>query len=59
MLKVDSKKMKYEISGSVIENLVEFAYLTEELIKRYGKESIQKVFELGRDESLQEDLKNV
>lgn len=58
MLKVDSKKMKYEISGSVIENLVEFAYLTEELIKRYGKESIQKVFELGCDENLQEDSRN-
>lgn len=42
----------------MIENLVEFAYLTEELIKRYGKESIQKVFELGCDENLQEDSRN-
>lgn len=58
MLKVDSEKMKYEINGSVIENLVEFAYLTEELIKLYGKESIQKVFELSCDESLQEDSRN-
>ena len=58
MLKVDIEKMRYEISGSVIDNLVEFAYLTGELIKRYGKESIQRVFELGCDESLQEDNRN-
>lgn len=58
MLKVDSEKMKYEISGSVIENLVEFAYLTCELINLYGKEFIQKAFEQGCDESLQENKRN-
>lgn len=58
MLKVDSKKMKYEISGSVIENLVEFAYLTEELIKRYGIKNVKKAFERGCNESIQEDNRN-
>lgn len=58
MLKVDSEKMKYEISGSVIENIVEFAYLTCELINLYGEESVQKAFELGCDKTLQEDKLN-
>lgn len=58
MLKVDSKKMKYEISGNVIDNLVEFAYLTCELINLYGEESVQKAFERGCDKTLQEDNRN-
>lgn len=58
MLKVDSKKMKYEISGNVIDNLVEFAYLTCELINLYGEESVQKAFERGYDKTLQEDNRN-
>lgn len=58
MLKVDSEKMKYEISGSVIDNLVEFAYLTCELINLYGEESVKKAFERGCDESLQENKRN-
>lgn len=59
MLKVDIKKMEYEISGTGIGNMVEFAYLTGELINRYGEESVQKAFEQGCDKILQEDLKNV
>lgn len=58
MLKVDSKKMKCEISGTGIGNMVEFAYLTGELINLYGEESVQKAFEQGCDKILQEDLKN-
>ena len=55
MLKVDIEKMKYAISGTKSQNQAEFSYLTVELINRYGKESIQKAFERGCDESLQED----
>lgn len=42
MLKVDSEKMKYEISGTLIDNLVEFSYLTVVLIERYGEEAVKK-----------------
>lgn len=58
MLKVDSEKMKYEISGCVIDILAEFAYLTCELINLYDEESVQKAFEWGCNESLQEDIRN-
>lgn len=58
MLKVDSEKMKYEISGSVIDNLVEFAYLTVKLIEQYGEETVKKAFKIGCNENFQEDLKN-
>lgn len=58
MLKIDSKKMKCEISDTWIDNMVEFAYLTGELINLYGEECVQKAFELGCDESLQEDNRN-
>lgn len=55
MLKVDIEKMKYAISGTEGYNMAEFAYLTCELINLYGKECVQKAFERGCDESLQED----
>lgn len=58
MLKVDIEKMKYNISGTEVYNMVEFAYLTCELINLYGEESVQKAFERGRDERLQEDIRN-
>lgn len=58
MLKVDIEKMKYNISGTEGYNMAEFAYLTCELINLYGEESVQKAFERGRDERLQEDIRN-
>lgn len=58
MLKVDIKKMEYTISGTEGYNMAEFAYLTFELINRYGKECVQKAFERGCDENLQEDNRN-
>lgn len=59
MLKVDIEKMKYEINGSVNEILVEFAYITSELINLYGIKNVKMAFERGCNESLQENLKNV
>lgn len=58
MLKVDIEKMKYRISGTEGYNMAEFAYLTAELIYLYGEESVQKAFERGCNESLQEDKRN-
>ncbi len=58
MLKIDFKKNKGKICGNRTENMVEFAYLTAGLIYLYSEESVQKVFELGCDESLQEDNRN-
>lgn len=58
MLKVDSEKMKYAISGTKSQNQAEFAYLTVELINRYGKKCVQKAFERGCNEIFREDLKN-
>ena len=39
MLMIDCKKVKLGISGSRIENLAEFAYLTTELIKKIRRRS--------------------
>lgn len=58
MLKVDIEKMRYKISGTEGYNMAEFAYLTCELINLYGEESVQKAFERGCNESLQEDKRN-
>lgn len=59
MLKVDIEKMKGEISGTRMENMTEFAYLTIMLINQYGKEAVQSVFKIVCNENFQEDLKNV
>ncbi len=58
MLKADIEKMEYEISGTRIYNMAEFAYLTEELINRYGIKNVKKAFERGCNESIQEDNRN-
>ena len=58
MLKVDIEKMKYEISGTGIYNMAEFAYLTVELINRYGIKNVKMAFERGCNESIQEDNRN-
>ncbi len=58
MLKVDIKKMEYEISGTGIGNMVEFSYLTGELINRYGIKNVKMAFERGCNESTQEDNRN-
>lgn len=47
MLKVDIEKMKYEISGTMSQNQSEFAYLTVELINRYGIKNVKKAFNRG------------
>lgn len=44
MLMIDCKKAKLGISGSRIENLAEFAYLTTELIKKYGEEAYKQLY---------------
>lgn len=58
MLKIDSKKMKYEISGTGMDNLAEFSYLTVVLIGQYGEEAVKKAFEVGCNEKFQEDNRN-
>lgn len=58
MLKVDSEKMKYEISGTLIDNLVEFSYLTVVLIERYGEEAVKKTFEIGCNKNFKDGIRN-
>lgn len=58
MLKVDIEKMKYEISGSWMDNLSEFSYLTVVLIERYGEEAVKRTFEIGCNKNFQEDIRN-
>lgn len=62
MLIADFEKMEVGIRGTRTKNMTEFAYLTIALINQYGKESVQKVFELGCDEKFderfQEDNRN-
>ena len=62
MLMADFEKMVVRIRGTRTKNMIEFAYLTIALINRYGKESVQKAFELGCDEKFderfQEDNRN-
>lgn len=53
MLKVDIEKMKYEISGTWMDNLAEFSYLTVVLIERYGEEAVKKTFEIGCNKNFQ------
>lgn len=58
MLKVDIEKMRYEISGTMPQNQAEFAYLTVELINRYGIKNVKKAFNYGCNESIKEDSRN-
>lgn len=55
MLMIDCKKVKLGISGSRIENLAEFAYLTTELIKKYGEEAVQAAIQAAIEVSREED----
>lgn len=50
--------MKYEISGTGMDNLAEFSYLTVVLIGQYGEEAVKKAFEVGCNEKFQEDNRN-
>lgn len=58
MLMLDSKKKKYEISSTGMDNLAEFAYLTGELINRYGIKNVKMAFVRGCNESTQENNRN-
>lgn len=58
MLIADFEKMEVEIRGTRTNNMIEFAYLTAGLIYLYGEESVQKAFERGCNESIQEDNRN-
>lgn len=58
MLKVDSEKMKCEISGTWMDILAEFSYLTVELINRCGIKNVKKAFNRGCNERIKEDSRN-
>ena len=58
MLKVDIEKMKYEISGTWMDNLTEFSFLTVVLIEQYGEEAVKKTFEIGCNKNFKEDILN-
>ena len=58
MLKVDIEKMKYEISGSWMDNLTEFSYLTVVLIELYGEKAVKRTFKIGCNKNFQEDIRN-
>nr|DAG62930.1 MAG TPA: hypothetical protein [Caudoviricetes sp.] len=58
MLMADIEKMVWGISGDEFYNMAEFAYLTVELINRYGIKNVKMAFERGCNESIQEDNRN-